>query len=1019
MSASKKFILIILGLLAFMSAVSLSAQTQHKVSGTVKDENGDSLPQAVIVIRSAGSGEMAGSVTADLDGKYSLSCAPTDSLVFYYIGFNETIIPVDGRTEIDVVLKASQDQKLEEAVVIGYGSVKKADLTGSVASVKMGDINNSPDVSVAQAMQGRIAGAEILSTSGDPAAGTSIRIRGTRSIEASNEPLIVVDDVMDAISSINDINPAEIESISVLKDASATAIYGARGSNGVILITTKSGSASPRPVINAIADFGVSALPSRLDLMGASEFAQYRNQYALNAGNTPSYEDPQSLGRGTDWIEAITRIAPHQNYVLSASGGNKERKFFASLGYLDHQGIIKSSGNKRFNGRVNLDNQIFPWLKVGYRMNYTNRQTDQNKAVIGGSNFQAAAVYLSPLMDITENFNPLAFTGGKINNPVSLVNKLIYYTEQDQLVNTVYGEISFLKDFKLNSQLTYYINNNAYYRYEPSDMPIKTDGTGGDAMRRELRTRSLNSVTTLSYDHTWFKRHHLDAVLGVTGFSAKYENFQLSGSGYLNDDVMWKNMNAVPDKQTYAANTSESRKNTISFLGRVNYNYRQRYYFTFSGRYDGASNFAANHKWGFFPSAAFKWSIHNEPFMKGFHELDELSLKLSAGRSGNDAVSTYVSQAAMTTTTGGYLFNDSQPVAYYVSRTDSPELTWEKTDLYNAALTGSFFNHALAFELEFYHSRTTDLLQSVPLSLTTGFASRYANLGSTTNTGIEFTLNTRNIVKKNFSWTTDFTISHNRQMVVEIGEESRVAKYKSMGTSPYMMYGYVAGKPLNAIWGFVYDGVWHNQEEIDRNTVTRTHVSQSVTLVPGMPKYVDVDHDGSLSENDLCYLGNADPILYGGFQNNFRFWKIRFGMYWTYSLGGKIYNFYELAMAGSAITNQFRYMKDAWTPENPESDLPGAGIITGAHVPSTLQLHDASFLRLKTLSVSYTLTPKSTKYFRDIKFSLSADNLFLLKHYNGFDPDVSSEGTSSTLRRLDVGAYPKARMIVVGILLRY
>lgn len=1013
MSVSKQ----VLALLLLFTAMPCLAQ--EKVKGSVKDESGTTLPGAVILVKEALTGASKGSGVTDQDGRFEIACAPKDSLTFMFMGYAELTIPVEGRGTIDVVLKPSEAQSLDEAVVIGYGSVRKADVTGSVTSVKMADIKDAPDVSVAQAMQGRVAGAEILSTSGDPAAGTSIRIRGTRSIEASNEPLIVVDDVMDAVSSINDINPAEIESISVLKDASATAIYGARGSNGVILITTKAGNQTKRPVINVIADFGVSALPGKLDVMNASEFAAYRNKYAQNTGNPPSYEDPSSKGTGTDWIGAITRVAPHQNYAISASGGNKQRKFFASVGYLNHQGIIKSSGNSRFNARLNLDNQFFSWLKLGYRMNYTYRRTDQNKAVIGGSNFQAAAVYLSPLMDITENFNPLAFTGGKINNPVSMVNKLEYYTLQDQLVNTLFAEISFTKDLNLKSQLTYYINNNAYYRYEPSDMPIKTAGEGGDAMRRELRTRSLNSTTTLSYDHTWYKRHHLDAVLGFTAYNVTYENFQLSGSGYLDDDILWKNMNAVPDKQTYSANTSESNRTTLSILGRVNYNYRQRYYLTLSGRYDGASNFAANKKWGFFPSAAFKWSIHNEPFMKRFHELDELSLKLSVGRTGNDAVSTYVSQAAMTSTTGGYLFNDAQPVAYYVSRIDSPDLTWEKTDLVNAAVTGSFLNHRIAFELEGYHSRTTDLLQSVPLSRTTGFASRWANLGSTTNTGVEFTLNTRNIVKKNFSWTTDITVSHNRQHVVEIGEESRVAKYKSLGTSPYMMYGYVAGRPLNSLWGFVYDGVWHNQEEIDRNLVTHTHVSQSVTLQPGMPKYVDVDHDGSLSENDLCWLGNADPWLYGGIQNNFRFWKVRVGMYWTYSLGGKIYNFYELAMAGSAITNQFRYMEDTWTPDNPQSNLPGAGIINGAHVPSTLQLHDASYLRLKTLTVSYTYTPKSNKYIRDVRFSISGDNLLLFKKYNGFDPDVSSEGTSSTLRRLDVGAYPKARMVIVGVLLRY
>ncbi len=1026
MSPRKVFFIFLAGLLPLLMEAPLRAQTQG-VSGTVRDPDGEPLPGTVIVVKGDKAGTSKANAMADAEGRYTVKCLPTDVLSFFAMGFEELEVKVEGRSVVDVVLSPDASTQLDEAVAIGYGSVKKADLTGSVTNVRMTDIQEAPDVSVDQALQGRVAGADILSTSGDPGASTTIRIRGTRSIEASNEPLIVVDDVMDAIRDISDINPADIESITVLKDASSTAIYGARGANGVILITTKTGTLSSKPNITAKAGFGISMLPSSLDVMNASEFAVYRNMYALNNNSTPAesydpmtgptYADPASLGKGTDWIKAITRIAPHQTYDISASGGTSKFKYYVSAGYLDHRGIIKANGARRFNGRINLDYQVNSWLKAGFRGNYVYRDLDNNKAVLGGDNFVAAAVYLSPLMDVTENFNPLAFTGGNINNPVSLVNKVTDKTRQDQFINTVYLQAKLPKNFSLRSQFTYYLYNYGYYKYTPSDMPIKVEGQGGDATRRETRTRTFNSETTLTFDKTWRKTHHLDAVAGFTGHKMLYENFQLSGSGYQLDELLWNNMNAVADKNTYNAATSTTYKNTMSVLLRANYNYRQRYYLTVSFRADGASNFAENHKWGFFPSAAFKWNIANEPWMKSAREVDELSLKLSAGRTGNDAVSVFRSLAAMTSTTSGYVFGDNQPVAYYPSRIASPELTWEKTDLYNAAITGAFFNNRISFEADVYYSRTTDLLLQVNTARYSGFSNRYANCGTTRNIGAEFTLSTRNIVRKNFSWVMDITVSHNNQKVIDVGSEGLVQKYASVGTQPYTMYGYKAGYPLNSLWGFVYAGVWHDQEEIDRNGVTRAYASQLTNQQPGMPRYIDVNHDGILSELDLCHLGNADPWLYGGIQNKFRLWRFNATMYWTYSLGGKIYNFYELVMAGSGLTNQYRYMKDAWSVTNTTSDLPAAGIIPGSQVPGSLQLHDASYLRLKTLSISYTQPFK--KGIKDLKITLSGDNLLLLKKYNGFDPDVSSEGASSTLRRLDVGAYPKARMILLSVQVRY
>lgn len=1024
----------VLSVLLLISAITMAGQSKITVKGNVSDENGDPLIGAAVFVSTKDGKTPTSSSMTDLDGNYTITCLDKDQLEFHYLGYAVTKVQVNGRQKINVSMETDAGLNLDEAVVIGYGSVKKRDLTGSVVNVNMSDVKLAPVSSVDQALQGRIAGADIMSTTGEPGATTSIRIRGTRSISASNEPLIVVDGVMDAIHDLNDLNSADIESITVLKDASSTAIYGSRGSNGVIMVTTKAGASSNgRPRITFKADAGFSQLPRKLDIMNATEFALFRNEYAsfsTTDGNdkitpeTPigdsSYSDPFALGNGTNWIDEITRTAAYQNYNFSIGGGTKETQYYASVGYNDNQGIIDNSGMKKLSTRFSIDHNLFKWLKLGYKVNYTYRKNDNNLASIGGTQWWGGAQYLSPLIKPMDTFNPLFYSGQKINTPRAVLDLEENITKRHSITQTVYGEVKFTDYLKLRSQFSYYLYERHHYKYSPSTLPRKKEGEGGNAYRGDWNEHSLSSETTLTFDKTWNKTHHLDVLLGYTAYTYQGEDFSLSGSGYMVDANKWNNMNAVKDKETYSASTSYTSKAKMSVLGRVNYNYKQRYYATFTARYDGASNFAANNKWGLFPSGALKWTISNEPWMKGVRNIDDLSLRLSAGRSGNDAISSYRSLAAMGTTTGGYLFDGSQPVAYYPSRLDSPNLTWEKTDLYNLALSGSFFNSRLNITAEAYYSKTSDLLLTIQTAAQSGYNSKFANIGATTNKGFELSIESRNIVKNNFEWSTNFTISHNNQIVDEIGTEDFVVAYKSPGNNSYMMHGYVKGYPLNAVWGFKYGGVWHNEEEIERNNATKAFVSSSTKDYLGGCKYYDINHDGILNQDDLCYLGNADPYIYGGLQNNFRIGNFTLGIYFTYSLGGKLYNYSEFYMAGSRFTNQYRYMLDAWHPtRNPESDIPGIAANGDVHVPSDFLVHDASYIRLKNISVGYTFNLKNKKYLKDIKLSVSGDNLYLWKNYNGFDPDVSSSGKSSTLRRMDLGAYPKPRTIIFSIQLRY
>ena len=1008
----------------------LYAQAQQglTLTGTVTDEAGQPLPGATIRIENT----TTGTVT-DAQGRYTLKVRKGQTIEVLYMGFETQTEKILGnRTKFDFTLREDENV-LEDVVVIGYGSVKKEDLTGSVVNVKMADITSGTVLSIDNALQGRIAGADIMSTDGAPGATTTIRIRGSRSITASNEPLYVVDGIIDAIHDLNDINSDDIANISVLKDASSTAIYGSRGANGVIIVTTKQGSGKKdKTNITFKADIGIAQLPRGLDVMNKQEFQMYRNEIASFGADsnhpdvgltTPLseqiYKDPLGEDLGTDWIREITRTALSQNYSVSLNGRTSNSSHLASFSYNDTQGIIQGSGQKRVTGRINLDRQLFKWLKVGYNGSYTWRNNDENKATIGGSSWTNAAQYLAPTIKPQDTFNDFYYSGSWIDTPRAKIDNITHYLIRHSTNHTFTATITPVKNLVIKSALSYYFYQRHTYQYTPGIMPTKTANEGGTASRAEWDEHSLSSENTATYTIKAGK-HTFDIMGGLEGRTFTSHNFSLSGKGYMDDEVKWNNMNAVLDKETYSAATALSEKKAFSLFARANWNYGSRFYLTGTIRRDGASNFAVNNHYAYFPSGAFKWNIANEPWLKDAKWLNELSLRASAGVSGNDAISAYRSHAALSTTTGGYLFLGKQPVATFRGRLDSPDLKWEKTAAYNLALDFAGFDDRLSFTVETYLSKTSDLLLNVATPNQVGYSTKFINIGKTSNRGIEFSLSTRNIVRRDFSWTTDFTISHNKQMVEDIGGEQFVSALNSPGNNPYMMYGYVAGYPLNALWGFKFGGIWKSDEERERNKVTNTYVSPSNSTGNGRIRYYDINHDGTLSQDDLVYQGNADPYLYGGLQNTFHYKNFRLGVFVNYSLGGKIYNYSEIYMAGSIFTNQYRYMLNAWHPErNPESNIPRAGGKTDAALPSDFMIHDASYIRIKNVSLSYTLPFKRIKSLRDATFSVIGENLYLWKNYNGFDPDVSSEGTSSTLRRVDLGAYPKARTVTFSIQVRY
>lgn len=1002
---------------------------RKKISGSIKDEQGNPLAGASVVLDANGKKIWT---VADRDGRFQLNppdgLAVGDIISFSFLGFDERREIVRNKSVFNVTLH-EKESHLQESVVIGYGSVNKDDLTGSVVSLDSSDIESSPFVSVDMALQGHIPGADIMYTDGEPGSTASIRIRGTRSITASNEPLIVVDGIMDAVHDLNEINMSDIASVSVLKDASSTAIYGSRGANGVVIITTKNGSSSvekERIVLNTT--LGVSRLLSKLDIMDASEFAQYWNDVAYfgadpdhpKNGNSYEivYDDPESLGKGTDWIEEITRTGFVQKHSLSASGKSGLSSHYASFSYNDIQGIVKGSGQKRFTGRISLDRQLFKWLKLSYSGSYVWRNTEVNKVNIGGINYATGAMYLSPLMKTEDNINPLYYYSGKINNPVALIENNTDYKINNSTDHSFTVAVKLSDNLSFKSLFSYYVYQNHAYKYYPGSLPAKAENEGGEAYRSETDENSESSENTVSY-HVSTGSHSFDLLGGFSSYRNMYHYLRLSGQGYMDDEVKWNNMNAVLDKNTYSSYSDMIKKTKMSCFARMNYNYQGQYLLTLTGRVDRSSNFASNRKSAFFPSAAFRWNVDKEKFFEGCDWMNALSVRLSAGLSGNDAIDAYRSLAALKSTTDGYLFDGAQPVAFYRSRLSSPDLSWEKTGSVNAGVDIAVLQDRINVTVETYKTSTSDLLLYVRTPAQTGYSSVLTNLGSTSNKGIELSLKTRNIAKKDFSWTTVFNLSHNDQIVNDIGTEEYVSVFDSPGNNPYMMYGYVKGYPLNSLWGFKYAGVWKNQKEVERNKSTNTYVCQSTSN--GSARYYDINHDGILNREDLVYQGSSDPYLYGGIRNVFNYKNLSFGFFWVYSLGGKIYNYSEFYMSGSIYSNQYRYMLDAWHPtRNPDSDIPHPGSKSDAALPSDFMIHDASYLRLRSAFLTYKIDLRKTRLnLQNISFSLTGDNLLLFKKYNGFDPDVSSYGTSSTLRRVDLGAYPKASTVSVEIQLVY
>jgi len=967
----------------------------NNIHGTVKDEKGNPLAGVSVIIKGTNKG-----TSTNADGNFTIEANVGEVLEFSFIGYQKKSIKLGNNTHLIVVMEIEATMG-NNVVVIGYGTVKKSDLTGSVSVVKGSDVSSAPVASVDQALQGKAAGVQVTSVNGSPGAPTTIRIRGGNSITASNEPLYVVDGFIGG-GNLTSINPDDILSIEILKDASATAIYGARGANGVVLITTKQGKPG-QSNISLDSYTGMQQLPREVPLLTGPQLAAYLNERAALNGATPIYPDLSEV-TNTDWQKAVTRTAPIQSTNLAFSGGSKKVTYYLSGNYFNQDGIIINSGFQRYQTRLNLNLKLTNWLSVGTNLNFS--RSNRNNSKVSLYDVLKTAPTSIPIKDSSGNYIILSpISGQTFENPVADGLESLNNTYDDGLLGIWYIKASFKNGLQFKTTLNIDDDNSKQEIYSPGSLPLNmTEDIGGSASISSMQAFNIENENTVSYNRN-FGKSHLDVLGGFTYQNEIDQSYSANASGFTNDALTYNNLST--GNPLLAINGSNYSKWTIvSFLGRANYSFNDKYLFTVSARQDGSSRLAANHKYALFPSAAFAWKLSNENFIKNLSWLSNLKFRASYGETGNQAIAIYSTLPSLAVSDAW--FNSQQQIGYTLGTIPNPDLKWETTDQYDAGLDAGFLNGRLSMVFDAYYKRTHNLLLNVPISGTTGYSSRLANIGETQNKGLELMLDAIVIDQKNLSWDLTFNIAGNRNKILALGPGQPFINIADG-------YRLIVGKPAPLFWGSIYEGIFHTQAEINALP------GYQAGLLPGDIKFKDVNGNGKYDgAGDDSIMGNPAPKFFGGFNSSLRYKRFTLNMYFEYSYGNDVINTLGPRwFAGDYGSNVGKIALGRWEPDNTQSNIPRAGADERINVNSeaySFAVQNGSFLRLKTLQLRYDLSSKKIKWMKGASIYFTGSNLFILDHYSwGYDPEVSSNSASPVLGGQDTYAYPANRSFIFGI----
>lgn len=1030
-----------------LPAMSLQAMAASKisVSGTVTSQIEDEpLAGASVRIKGTSLG-----VTTDVDGKYEILAEKGQVLQFSYIGYKSKEVTID-RNVINVALDEDRTL-LDDVVVVGYGTMKRSDITGSVVSVGADEIKKTIVTSVDQALQGRAAGVQVTQNSGSPGGGISVAIRGVNSLNG-NEPLYVIDGVaVDGKSSdgktsaLSTINPSDIMSIEVLKDASATAIYGSRASNGVVLITTRHGQAGKTRVTYE-GYYALQQIPKRLKTMNLRQYAQLYNERVevLGWGEREEFADPSVLGDGTDWQKEIFGNAGMWNHQVSVSGGTESTQFLVSGSYTDQKGIAVGSGFERFTARINVDTKITKWLQIGAQSSLSH--TKRNNTIDDNGVIQTA---LRQLPEVPAR-NPDGSWGYQENNQLG-----IYYTNPlaDALTRTnynkglqamvnAYANVTLLPGLTARVEYGGTFDYGNWYFFQP-EMTIGQFTQNSNSQRQSSNSRYTSFKQYITYMRD-FGKHGINIMAGHESQESKWENFSASRQGYLFNNVTSIN---VGDLKT-ASNGSGSGCFAIeSYYGRLNYNFDNRYLFTATLRADGSSAFGPDNRWGWFPSVALAWRMKNESFLKKVDWLSDAKLRLGWGLVGNQNAGNYAYGSTMTT------WATAWGSGFAPGNFANSKLKWEETHSYNIGLDLAMFNNRVEFIFDAYLKNTDNLLMqaALPAYISGVIASPWVNTGEMRNKGFEFTLNTVNISNRDLTWTSGLTFSLNRNKVLKLYTESTGIQGK-IGNDVFTYT--TVGNPVAQFYGYKVIGMFEKESDFYKKDANGDFIldasgNRQFVAIPenkeikygtgvwyGDYIYEDLNNDGVIDEKDRTYIGNPEPKFSFGFNNTITWKGFDFNLFLTGSVGNDGYNYLlqeqsDPANRWSTLASVCDFTKVGLIDPDGERTLdnmyvtnPGASTYRIDQAASNqnsrtsnVYVEDASYLRIKNLSLGYTLPASFTRKFsvESLRVYCNIQNLYTFTKYKGYDPEIGAYNQQVLLRGIDYARYPSQRMFTFGL----
>ncbi len=1044
------------------------------VSGTVTDtETNIAIPGVNVLVK----GTTIGTST-DADGKFSLEVPDENAvLLFSFIGYQTKEVLVGNQTSITVSLDADITS-LQEVVVVGYGTQKKSDLTGSVGTVKSEEIQERQLPSVSQAIAGRIAGVAVSVNSGRPGGQSNVRIRGFSSISTSNNPLYVVDGVIMPVgtqtdgsyslnNAIDNINPADIASIEVLKDASSTAIYGARGANGVIMITTKRGSSTGGKVTYDMQLSVPTIGPNRVEMLNAREFLateqlgwdnlKVYDPAGWNPTGGPNGTGSHSSGRqdpkdaraaltnigtyslfdadgnplyDTDWFKESTQNKLSQNHQLSVTGGNKESSYGIYLGFRDDNGLLLNSFLKRYSGRFVMDSQVKPWLKIGGTLGYNNQQENIVDFGTGGLNSVRMITEALPILPVrypngaySHNKNYSAsIEGGR--NPVDQLLNNSYDLLSRTTLGNMYTNIRLAEGLELRSTIGVNILERERKRYDgrpalQTPTYVNSANERGTARVRSDRETFWSFENYLTYNKRFADIHSLTAMIGTSLQETNIYFFQASSRNFISDFFQTNNIGGAQDfaVDSPPVSSGKARFAFNSYFGRVNYGLLDKYLLTLTGRMDGSSKFGEANKYAFFPSAALAWRISEESFLKGNSVISNLKLRTSYGQTGNSEISTYSALPTLRVVTG--VINNARVLGVATNRLGNSDLKWEKTAQSDIGLEVGLFNNRIMIEADVYYRKTTDMLLSAPLPVTSGYETITRNVGSMENKGLEFTLNTENFTNNDFTWRTTFNISINRNKVLKLANPAPIF---GVGNPNFTNQTGVImeGQPVGSFWGLVRLGTWGTDEAAEAAKFgVNTYRGTGKPLLPGDVKYLDVNGDYAINDLDRMIIGNGNPKSFGSFINNLTYKSFDLTLDIQYSYGNDVLNMTKHSGEDrTGLANSYSSVLGAWTPENQNTAIAAVRDSKAGYVSNvdTHWVEDGSFIRGRNVVLGYTLSSAFTEriHLSRARVYVSAQNFFLSTKFSGNDPEVSTY-TNPFAQGQTFFDYPKPTIYMFGV----